>query len=1090
MSVIVPMYNVEAYIVKALDSLVKQTLKNVECIVVDDGSTDNSVKKVMLYVKKHRNITLLSGENAGVSCARNKGLEVARGEFVFFMDADDALSVDGLEALYVAARKYGADVVSGVAKRFNRYGKWNIGRYVDNGVYGLGEKALVQNHELLYSLEPWGKLFRREVVAGARFVEGVGVMGSHPFVLMALSKARRVYTVDKEVYYNRKKGEILRFQHRDVELMEGIIAIKVAMDEVFSVWKLKPGLKIAYYERVLKVDIRPSLRRVTTSRWEKVQVGYFELLCVWLQEVDPEVLDQLSGVYQMIYDVKEHISYLSYEAKKAYFECVKVINEMNQGHVPRSDLEEVKVSVIVPVYNVEEYLMEALNSLVRQTLKEVEIILVDDGSTDCSLDILRMYEKLYGNIVLISQENAGASVARNAGLEIAKGEFIFFMDSDDTIELDALAALYTTAKERGVDITTGALMRFNSRGKWSKKNHEIVNMPGEKSLLRNPRLLWMLGPVNKLFKRELVKDIRFPEGLHMSEDQPFVIEAFLKAQNIYTIDQVVYYYRIRDKRDDSLYGRALADPVRMMSSVQKSLAISEPLWEELLPNVELRLYLKVEYYRRVLQAEVWPVLRSAITKHEEKVQIVCFELFASWLQEMDEKIMNELPLIHQILGYEVINRFSCLGTKAKKAYFHCLKIGFSKMNLNSVHSLLKSGNSKAVKSALKSYKYNNLFPINRYVFLTKCTMRVKQIPAKIRELTYECILSSCRLLPLQKKVTFATTRNDYLTDSFKSIYDELRSRRPKYKLVAHLKNRQRTFSEFCRLYYDVATSKYIVLDDYYVPLMDKRLRKKTDVIQTWHAPGAIKKFGNGSGGCDVEFELKVHQSYTKVVATSKKWITPFAEAFRISEDAIYPIGLPRTDVFFSEETKKYVQERFLGSYPQMCGKKVITYAPTFRGRRSARANFSIRLNLEMMKEVLGEDYIIVLKLHPLMNKVNISEEVEDFVLDLSEEDISHVLMMTDILIADYSSIAFEYALLERPIIFYAYDHESYAREQGYYYDYYEMVPGPIVRTTEQIVKVIQENKFDLAKVREFKNEFFDQVDGGATKRFVDTFIAG
>jgi len=167
---------------------------------------------------------------------------------------------------------------------------------------------------------------------------------------------------------------------------------------------------------------------------------------------------------------------------------------------------------------------------------------------------------------------------------------------------------------------------------------------------------------------------------------------------------------------------------------------------------------------------------------------------------------------------------------------------------------------------------------------------------------------------------------------------------------------------------------------------------------------------------------------------------------------------------------------------------VITYAPTFRGRKGARANFSIRLNLEKMKEVLGDDYIIVLKLHPLMKEVSISEEIEDFVLDLSGEDISHVLMMTDVLIADYSSIAFEYALLERPMIFYAYDHESYAREQGFYYDYYETVPGPIVRTTEQIIKVIQENKYDLAKVREFKNEFFDQVDGGATRRFVDTFI--
>jgi len=410
------------------------------------------------------------------------------------------------------------------------------------------------------------------------------------------------------------------------------------------------------------------------------------------------------------------------------------------------------------------------------------------------------------------------------------------------------------------------------------------------------------------------------------------------------------------------------------------------------------------------------------------------------------------------------------------------------MNVNSLNILLASRKSKAVKSALKSCKYNNLFAINRYAFSINNTKWRKEIPANNRERIYKIILSLCRLLPLQKKVTFATVRDDYLTDSFKFIYDELRERRPRYKLVAHLKNKERSFKEFCRLYYDVATSKYIILDDYYLPFLDMRFRNKTEVIQTWHAPGAIKKFGNGSFGSHAEFESKIHQSYTKVVAPSKKWITPFAEAFSIPEDDIYPIGLARTDVFFCQETIDYVKDRFLGIYPEIAKKKVITYAPTFRGRKGARANFSLRLNLEMMKEMLENDYIIVLKLHPIMKGIKIPEEVEDFVLDLSAEDTNQVLMMSDILISDYSAIALEYALLERPMIFYAYDHEIYAREQGFYYDYHEIIPGPIVRTTEQIIKVIQRDRFDLEKIREFKREFFDQLDGRATTRFVDTFI--
>ena len=112
----------------------------------------------------------------------------------------------------------------------------------------------------------------------------------------------------------------------------------------------------------------------------------------------------------------------------------------------------IKTSVIIPVYNTEKYLCECLESVLNQSQKELEIIAVDDGSTDCSLDILHRYKKLYSNIQVYSQENKRQGVARNNGLQQAKGEYIYFLDSDDTIDPETLEDCYKYAKEKNLDI--------------------------------------------------------------------------------------------------------------------------------------------------------------------------------------------------------------------------------------------------------------------------------------------------------------------------------------------------------------------------------------------------------------------------------------------------------------------------------------------------------------------------------------------------------------------------------------------------------------------------------------------------------------
>ena len=219
----------------------------------------------------------------------------------------------------------------------------------------------------------------------------------------------------------------------------------------------------------------------------------------------------------------------------------------------------VKVSVIVPVYNVEKYLRECLDSLVNQTLKDIEIICVNDGSSDNSLQILQEYSYNYPNIIVINQKNQGAGLARNVGINQAQGDYIGFVDPDDWIEPDMFSILYEKAVNTGVDIvecdyrmvfenSTKIKNRtlFGSLHTWKKfpiACGKIFDWKYVKTQVFSGLrcMVW-----NRLYKRSLIFDnnLTFPKG--KGEDYPFSLDAVLSAKSIVHCRKILYNYRIRE----------------------------------------------------------------------------------------------------------------------------------------------------------------------------------------------------------------------------------------------------------------------------------------------------------------------------------------------------------------------------------------------------------------------------------------------------------------------------------------------------------------------------------------------------------------
>ena len=210
---------------------------------------------------------------------------------------------------------------------------------------------------------------------------------------------------------------------------------------------------------------------------------------------------------------------------------------------------EYKLSVVVIVYNTEYYLEECLDSLVNQTLDSMEIICVNDGSTDNSLNVLNRYAKKYDNIKVIDQENAGGANAGNRGLKEAKGEYVTLVDSDDMVVEDAYEKMYNKAKETDSDVVCG------------KPNIYVTGFQREVSNIHNP---WYkeqsINPEdfldifhdayywNKIYRRELVEknEIYMIPG-KIYADVPLVFRAYLFANKVTIIPDVVYYWRKRDQ---------------------------------------------------------------------------------------------------------------------------------------------------------------------------------------------------------------------------------------------------------------------------------------------------------------------------------------------------------------------------------------------------------------------------------------------------------------------------------------------------------------------------------------------------------------
>lgn len=299
-----------------------------------------------------------------------------------------------------------------------------------------------------------------------------------------------------------------------------------------------------------------------------------------------------------------------------------------------------------------------------------------------------------------------------------------------------------------------------------------------------------------------------------------------------------------------------------------------------------------------------------------------------------------------------------------------------------------------------------------------------------------------------------------------------------------------TLSGIISLAWKIAQSKVIIVDDFTPVLNDIHALKSRKLIQLWHACGAFKTFGFSRLGKDggPAQTSRNHRNYDYVMVSSSEIRRFYAEGFGVDVKNVLSLGVPRTDDFFREDYKVMVREKLYTEYPGLKGKKIILFAPTFRGNGADTAFYPFdRFSVDQLVQQLGEDYVVIIKHHPFVcDKHPVNAEIADRVLDLSREsEINDLLFITDLLITDYSSVIFEASLLDIPMLFYAFDLEEYVVTRDFYYPFKDFVPGRIVRSMQEILDAVSEEAYEQDKVKSFKHRFFDDLDGKASERVAD-----
>lgn len=581
-SVIIPVYNAEPFLPACLDSVLAQSLHAIEVICVDDGSTDRSLEILQEYARKDARIRAFTQPNARQGAARNRALAHASGEYIAFLDSDDAFAPGALKKLYETARADKLDMLMFSCVRVAPNGREHYWSYHDFSKFlplNFPRRCFSWRDcspELFWRLpcSCCGTIYARRFLEEnrLRFPEKI-FFEDRPFFFFALCQAQRIGILDEALYrYTDNPNSTIssKGKHLADNITQGSMILQKMREQAFPPELIREGVVAHVHDLLKSLGLSPE---ATVAACKKQLINAFEdlfplrerdaLICALITEQDRACTRIILGKATPADQVVIRFAALKYsllkyftqgERRERYFEKAGMSQKILSLKTlkPSATAEAPKISVIIPIYNAEAHLRECLDSVIAQTLKNIEIICVDDGSTDSTPRILQEYVTRDSRIKILNQRNRFAGVARNRGMEIARGKYLCFLDADDIFDKTMLKKAFARAEKHAAEIVLWGGSTFSESLEDARYSEGILNfklLPRRKVFApediadRIFQLTWGV-PWNKLFLRSFIEyeGLRF-STTRISNDIFFVFAAMARARCIVRLKKLLVFYR-------------------------------------------------------------------------------------------------------------------------------------------------------------------------------------------------------------------------------------------------------------------------------------------------------------------------------------------------------------------------------------------------------------------------------------------------------------------------------------------------------------------------------------------------------------------
>ena len=555
-SIIIPVYNAEAYLNQTLTTILKQSLKEIEVICVDDGSTDNSRSIIEKYAERDERVKLLTQQNQYAGVARNNGLKVAQGEYVHFMDADDYVLNYAYEAIYHKAVKMDLDCLKFMGIAYDE----ELKTTVENNDYSLNKLTPGDFHRLLaisdsdarfkLCVTPWTGIYRRSFLLENNITfNNLRCVNDRSFFMHVMTTAPRVAACRDRLVVHRVNMSGSLVGQRAIHFQCQMDSFKIIEKQL-----LEDNVDRDIFKRIIRSELNDI-------------VYWCKRLCIdetYGEKVVADTVEFFKGLnYYFIDDQRRNLNNLISDKEAGKIEPVADNTEKIKD-VFFEKCESPKVSVIVPVYNQEDYLNHALQCLTYQTMKDMEFICVNDGSTDESMAIMKEYATVDRRIRIITKKNTGYGHSMNVGIDAARGEYIGILEPDDYVPYDMFETLYELAHVSNLDLVKSDFSRFwiRENGKMDKKLVRLSNDKTYYGRVINPSeetevFGFMMNTWTGIYNRDFLNKwhIRHHESPGASyQDIGFWFQTFMRAERIMFCDKPMYMYR-RDNPNASMFSK-------------------------------------------------------------------------------------------------------------------------------------------------------------------------------------------------------------------------------------------------------------------------------------------------------------------------------------------------------------------------------------------------------------------------------------------------------------------------------------------------------------------------------------------------------